>query len=1347
MSRKKNTGRALAAGALLLAAAAAGARPAFAQCVLNGTITQFEPNPPGASRSDGGWWLQWPSVIGFYLHQPPGLSARLLVTEGFGYQIADLSDPRNPVALGYQSFSPSPINYVADGHSSIAAYGVSADGARAGFVLNNEQISPYHTVIGASTGVDWHVTLKGDMQPLAGNGIVLQQLSSRYLAYTSNRSGVYVADVTSLGSLSPNNLPTETIGAPGGVAPVLAGSYLVYEATLAGGQVTGDLDVINVASPGPIGAIRSGLSWFTIPVSAWGWPAGEKPQAFHAAVDPSNSAITWILAEFVDANYHLTGFGLGSVQNSVFTPAPGGSFRPTFGGGETWLMGGSPTLAATGGNLYALMWATRTIPSSRSRLYSVAVSSFGSATPGSFDVDPATYASFTTGYPSPALGGANGALYEYVPSQTRGWVVPLSCVSPNSPPATDLAVQPVPCPGGGGSCPLNANDTVYVGTQLQITPQIASAKPLTDWRFDFDFHPAEDNGASPHIKSADLAPPPSLPSPITLVGPCDPRNGGAPGTGAGCWTSETANGDFAAGAPAGTTKVLSLALEAANVNGYGALKTLPLTWKVPAVRLQNSNILLGGTLASGSDGTPLSTGFKWYFGTSANSLTPSSCNSSTCQPPFGTKGTYYYWLTVPYAGGYTSPDCGNPCTQSLGTFSVTDVSLAFTGIPTTAVAGAAVNVTDASNAATGATVCGAGLEYSFCDASAGACAGTSWQSLGISPLGSGLSAYVSAPSSAGAYWMRIRYSYTTTGSCASPLVATWTPGVSGVSDPTAWPLAVTPRPPTITLFVNGVDPCVGAGGACSGGIPANIGDVVTVWADLGFSHDANPPPTTAWSFGAGASPAGCSGTGCQGTTFTYTAAGSPTVTLSGYPGITDPAATKLMSVAVPPVAASNSTLPSGLCAGSSVTLMASPTIAGASYSWTGTGGFTSTQQNPAFIPAAAGTYTVTRTISGQPSSQSSTTTMILVPPPVPTAGSNAPVCAGQTLSLTAATVAGATYSWTGPNGFASSQQNPSIANATPAATGTYVVTATVNGCSTAASTSATVNALPAAPAAGNDGPLCTGGTLHLTAATIAGATYAWTGPNGFTSSQQNPSIANVMPAAAGTYAVTATVNGCPGPAGTTTAVVNGSPAAITAPYSMCLPNVASGTASVASAGAGATYAWTVTNGTIVSGQGTPTLSFSVSAAGTTTVAVVVTAGGCVTSSSVPIPVAAQCGGLTALTPCRVLDTRNPNGPTGGPAIGPSSGRKFVADGLCGVPAGMSALSTNVTVLSRDALGSIVVYPGDLPSPPGVSTISLGPGQTRANNAILKLAPDGSFWIWNTTTGTVDVILDVNGAFQ
>ncbi|HKB08530.1 MAG TPA: hypothetical protein VKF61_09655, partial [Candidatus Polarisedimenticolia bacterium] len=82
-----------------------------------------------------------------------------------------------------------------------------------------------------------------------------------------------------------------------------------------------------------------------------------------------------------------------------------------------------------------------------------------------------------------------------------------------------------------------------------------------------------------------------------------------------------------------------------------------------------------------------------------------------------------------------------------------------------------------------------------------------------------------------------------------------------------------------------------------------------------------------------------------------------------------------------------------------------------------------------------------------------------------------------------------------------------------------------------------INPAPAAPTASNGGPLCAGGTLQLTASTVAGATYSWTGPNGFSSSQQNPTIPGVSTAASGTYSVTATVAGCASPAGLTTATI------------------------------------------------------------------------------------------------------------------------------------------------------------------------------------------------------------------
>jgi len=148
-------------------------------------------------------------------------------------------------------------------------------------------------------------------------------------------------------------------------------------------------------------------------------------------------------------------------------------------------------------------------------------------------------------------------------------------------------------------------------------------------------------------------------------------------------------------------------------------------------------------------------------------------------------------------------------------------------------------------------------------------------------------------------------------------------------------------------------------------------------------------------------------------------------------------------------------------------------------------------------------------------------------PAAPIAGNNGPLCEGATLNLTASNIAGATYSWTGPNGFTSSLQNPVIVIVTLADAGNYSVTATVDGCTSIAGTTiVVVNPIPAAPIVGNNGPLCEGQTLNLTASDVPGATYSWTGPNGFSSSLQNPSIPNVTLAELGDYLVTVTVNGC-----------------------------------------------------------------------------------------------------------------------------------------------------------------------------------------------------------------------------
>ncbi len=112
-------------------------------------------------------------------------------------------------------------------------------------------------------------------------------------------------------------------------------------------------------------------------------------------------------------------------------------------------------------------------------------------------------------------------------------------------------------------------------------------------------------------------------------------------------------------------------------------------------------------------------------------------------------------------------------------------------------------------------------------------------------------------------------------------------------------------------------------------------------------------------------------------------------------------------------------------------------------------------------------------------------------PAITSTSSNSTVCSGNTLTLTTAvTGSHPTYSWTGPNSFTSSLQNPSISNVTTAATGTYSVTVT-NGCGTASSSTAvTINSSPnATVTAGGSTTFCSGGSVTLTASNAA--SYSW----------------------------------------------------------------------------------------------------------------------------------------------------------------------------------------------------------------------------------------------------------------
>ena len=93
-----------------------------------------------------------------------------------------------------------------------------------------------------------------------------------------------------------------------------------------------------------------------------------------------------------------------------------------------------------------------------------------------------------------------------------------------------------------------------------------------------------------------------------------------------------------------------------------------------------------------------------------------------------------------------------------------------------------------------------------------------------------------------------------------------------------------------------------------------------------------------------------------------------------------------------------------------------------------------------------------------------------------TLGSNSPVCENNTLNLTCSD--GSTWAWTGPNGFTSPNQNPTINNVTALASGTYTVVITdSNGCTETKSINVIISPI-IAPTFNTPSPVCIGSTLN-----------------------------------------------------------------------------------------------------------------------------------------------------------------------------------------------------------------------------------------------------------------------------
>lgn len=120
--------------------------------------------------------------------------------------------------------------------------------------------------------------------------------------------------------------------------------------------------------------------------------------------------------------------------------------------------------------------------------------------------------------------------------------------------------------------------------------------------------------------------------------------------------------------------------------------------------------------------------------------------------------------------------------------------------------------------------------------------------------------------------------------------------------------------------------------------------------------------------------------------------------------------------------------------------------------------------------------------------------------------------------------------------------------------------------------------------------------------------------------------------------------------------------------------------------------------------------------------------------------------LYTLTPCRVIDTRLPDGDLAGPALQPQATRTFALAGVCGIPATARAVAVNLTVVQPEAVGYLAALPSDQMAVT-TSSINFRPGQVRANNAILSLDAAGTAKVFAGTAGSLHFVMDVTGYFE
>ncbi len=176
------------------------------------------------------------------------------------------------------------------------------------------------------------------------------------------------------------------------------------------------------------------------------------------------------------------------------------------------------------------------------------------------------------------------------------------------------------------------------------------------------------------------------------------------------------------------------------------------------------------------------------------------------------------------------------------------------------------------------------------------------------------------------------------------------------------------------------------------------------------------------------------------------------------------------SISIAVTSGSNTT-----CSGSSVTFTANSTNAGSApiYKWkvngttVGTNSTTYTSTSLANGEVVTCELTSNATCITQSTVLSSGITMAVTTSITANALVNnltsVSLCENGTLNFVANTISGASYAWSGPNGYSSTIQNPTVSAISTMDAGTYTLTITDGPCSAQSSVTVSVNANPSAP--------------------------------------------------------------------------------------------------------------------------------------------------------------------------------------------------------------------------------------------------------------------------------------------